>query len=97
MTTLLIAIVGSQALFSFVQFLIIRHDQKSTPQSEALLAILRDRLLHLCTKYLAEGNITFKEAESFERLYQAYERLGGNSFISELHEKVRALPVIETR
>lgn len=92
MSTLIIAIVSSQAMFSFIQFLIIRHDSKRSAADTAILAILRDRLLHLCNKYLEAGCIDIYEEESFSKLYEAYTKLGGNSFIKELRDKVVNLP-----
>lgn len=92
MNALIIAIVGSQALFSFIQFLIVRHDAKRSAADTAILAILRDRLLHLCNKYLEAGVIDIYEEESFSKLYEAYTKLGGNSFIKELRDKVVNLP-----
>lgn len=92
MDALIIAIVGSQALFSFIQFLIVRHDAKRSAADTAILAILRDRLLHLCNKYLEAGVIDIYEEESFSKLYEAYTKLGGNSFIKELRDKVVNLP-----
>lgn len=92
MNALIIAIVGSQALFSFIQFLIVRHDAKRSAADTAILAILRDRLLHLCNKYLEAGAIDIYEEESFSKLYEAYTNLGGNSFIKELRDKVVNLP-----
>ena len=87
-----VAVIGSQALFSFVQFLIIRHDSKRSAADTAILAILRDRLLHLCNKFLEAGAIDIYEEESFSKLYEAYTNLGGNSFIKELRDKVVNLP-----
>lgn len=92
MSTIVVAIIGSQALFSFVQFLIVRHDSKRSAADAAILAILRDRLLHLCNKYLEAGEIDIYEEESFSKLYEAYTDLGGNSFIKELRDKVINLP-----
>lgn len=92
MSTLIIAIVSSQALFSFIQFLLTRSDAKKSAAENAILAILRDRLLHLCNKYLEAGAIDIYEEESFSKLYEAYTNLGGNSFIKELRDKVVNLP-----
>lgn len=92
MSELIIVIIGSQALFSFLQFLITRRDRKKSGAEQAILALLRDRLLHLCNKYLERGYIDLYEEESFCRLYEAYTKLGGNSFIQELHDKVIKLP-----
>lgn len=92
MNTIIIAVIGSQALFSFIQFLIVRHDAKRNAADTAILAILRDRLLHLCNKYLEAGCIDIYEEESFCKLYEAYTNLGGNSFIQELRDKVVKLP-----
>lgn len=92
MNGIIIAVIGSQAVFSFVQFLIMRHDQKKSTLEKAVLAILRDRLLHLCNKYIAEGEIGLREEEAFTKLYEAYTSLGGNSFVKDLYATVIELP-----
>lgn len=89
---IILAVICSQAVFSFLQFLITRHDQKKSTLELAVLAILRDRLLHLCNKYIADGEIGIREEEAFTKLYEAYTSLGGNSFVKDLYATVTELP-----
>lgn len=86
-------VVGSSALFSFIQFLIIRHDnKKSNPLNNAVQALLRDRIVHLCEKYLSQGSINLQELEVVSELFASYKELGGNGFVMELVEKTTSLP-----
>lgn len=91
-TEIILAVIGSSALFSFVEFLITRRDTHKSTLENAILALLRDRLLHLCNKYMNAGEIDIREEESLCKLYEAYTGLGGNSFIGELYNSVMELP-----
>ena len=59
------------------------------------LSITRDRLAYICKSYIKENKISMQELEAVEDLYKAYSDLGGNSFVHELIEKVRKLPIEE--
>lgn len=64
---------------------------KTNPLNKAVCALLRDRILFLCEKYIEKGTITHKQFESLMSLYENYKALGGNGFIDEEVEMVTSL------
>lgn len=102
-TEIIMTIVGSSALFSFVQYLITRHDNKRnaiyvkntdlTPIKEALLAMLQFRLEAVMTSRLKEGYIHSNTLKNVNNLMSAYEGLGGDDYIHTLYEQVKELPI----
>lgn len=60
---------------------------------EALVAILRDRIIQSCRIFIKQGYITAFERENIERMYNAYHSLGGNDIASDAYKEMRALPL----
>lgn len=90
--TVLLGILASNALFTFIQFLITRHDNKkreeqNSPMKQALLALCSERLESLLHKWL-KGDVdqTVARWAAIDRLYQAYIALGGNGEIKALYD-----------
>ena len=54
---------------------------------------LGDRIISLCDGYLKRCSVTTEELDRLERLYSAYHALGGNGNVTNLLNRVRALPV----
>ena len=86
-TQIFIAILGADALFKFVEWIIDRRDKKKvSPEKLALLALCSERcesLLHKWLKADAEDRSVAKWA-TIKNLYLAYRGLGGNGEIEEL-------------
>lgn len=88
-TNIILTIIGSSALFSFVEYLITRHDRKQDdPIKAAVRSLLRDRIKCLATRYLRDGELTAADLENLSMLYEAYKNLGGNSFAEDLYNQV---------
>lgn len=68
--------------------------RKQTPQDLMLLALGRAALLDRCKKYQAMGYIPLSENGTFNKLYDAYLSMGGNSEIKELCEQTKLLDII---
>lgn len=82
---LLAIILGSNALFEFIKWLVANKGNKS-PERQALLALCSERvesLLHKWIRLDAEDRSVAKWA-TIKRLYKAYKALGGNGEIEEL-------------
>ena len=84
-TQIIAAVIGSNALFAFLQFMISRHDKKKEKQSDEakgmrdmILGLGHDKLLYLTDKFAERGGITQKERRNLKYLYDPYVRLGGN-------------------
>lgn len=60
---------------------------------EGLVSILYDRIYQLCNTYIQQGWCSIEDRRNLEYLYKAYNKLGGNGTGTELHEKVKALPI----
>lgn len=99
--TVLLGILASNALFTFIQFLITRHDkkeedEKTSPMKQALLALCSERLESLLHKWL-KGDVdqTVGRWAAIEHLFKAYEGLGGNGEIHALYEIAKEIKPIE--
>ena len=82
---LLAIVLGSNALFEFIKWLVANKGNKS-PERQALLALCSERvesLLHKWIRLDAEDRSVAKWA-TIKRLYKAYKELGGNGEIEEL-------------
>lgn len=90
--TILLGILASNALFTFIQFLITRRDNKkkeeqNSPIKDALLALCSERLESLLHKWL-NGDVDHTVARwaAVNNLFKAYESLGGNGEIRALYD-----------
>lgn len=96
--TILLGILASNALFTFIQFLITRHDNKkreeqSSPMKQALLALCSERLESLLRKWIhtdAEDRTASRWA-TIAYLYNAYHALKGNGDIEALYNVAKDL------
>ena len=61
-------------------------------QSEALVSVIRNTIMHLYYQYKGLGEISAYERENIEKLFKAYKSLGGNSFVADCVEEIRKLP-----
>ena len=79
-------VVGSNALFEFIKWL-LNNRGKQSPERKALLALCSERLESMLHKWLkadAEDRSVARWA-AIKRLYEAYRALGGNGEIEELY------------
>ena len=97
----IVTIIGSNALFAFVQFLINRHDRKKEKQSnetkgmrDMILGLGHDKLLYLTDKFAERGGITQKERRNLKYLYDPYIGLGGNGDCQIGYETCEKLPTL---
>ena len=90
--TLVIGMIGSTGLWSFVQWLITR----KSADKDLLLGLAHDRILSLCSEYIKRGDITRSEYENLSKyLYKPYIARGGNGVVKHMMEQVDRLPVKE--
>ena len=97
----IVTIIGSNALFAFLQFLINRHDRKKEKQSNEtrgmrnmILGLGHDKLLYLTDKFAERGGITQKERRNLKYLYDPYIGLGGNGDCQIGYETCEKLPTL---
>ena len=97
--TVIVACFGSAGLWTLINNIYLNHNKENKTielLKQAQLATLQDRLLYLCTKYLedyAETGIEAEKLKSLHNIYNAYHDLEGNSFITDLMDRVNKLKV----
>lgn len=91
--TILGLILASNGLWDFLKTFVKSKRKRKNPQELMMLALGRDRLLHLCKKYIKLGYIPQDEYESFVELGDAYLKMHGNSIVKHLLDRAKKLPI----
>ena len=98
--TLLIAIFGSNGLFSVIILLMNRHFAKKDKESDeqetfkmVLEAVAHDAYYDDCRRLLKKDDITEEELDNHNYLYRAYHAMGLNSTGDRMHHLVLEKPV----
>ena len=86
--TIIVAVMASNGFWSFMQHKLAKNDVKS----EAILALLHDKLFYLCEKHIELGYISIEDLENIDYLIIPYKKMGGNGTVELLYEKVKKLP-----
>ena len=90
LTSVLIALVSSTGLWSYLAKRRNKHDAKT----RLLIGLAHDRIICLGTKYIERGYITPDEYENLnDYLYQPYAENGGNGSAKRVMEQVKSLPI----
>lgn len=90
LTSVLIALVSSTGLWSYLASYRNKHDAKT----RLLIGLAHDRIICLGTKYIERGYITPDEYENLnDYLYQPYAENGGNGSAKRVMEQVKVLPI----
>lgn len=79
--------------WSFLTEVYRNNKDKQTPQDKMILAIGRDKLLTLAKKYIEQSYIPDDEYEAFDKLFEAYIGMNGNSTVKALGERALKLPL----
>lgn len=94
--TILLGILASNGLFTFIQFIISRHDaKKETPEKVMLKALGADRLGILLRDWMHSDIRLASDWKIIEDLYDGYIKLGGNSEIKKLYQEAKDIPTTE--
>ena len=90
LTSVLIALISSTGLWSFIANRRNKHDAKT----RLLIGLAHDRIIYLGTKYIDRGYITPDEYENLhDYLYAPYAENGGNGSAKRVMEQVKSLPI----
>lgn len=93
---IMVAVFGANALFTFVQFLIERHDQKEdSPEKKALRALCEDRLGILLRDWLHSDIRLADDWRIISNLYDGYTALDGNGEIKVLYKEASEIKTTE--
>lgn len=102
--TIIIAVLGSGGLWSFIQYRLQQRDLKKmqensadTVERRALLAILHDRIYSSAPDIIERGYVTVDELDNLKYLYRPYKALGGNGTGEKLVSDVKNLPIKKER
>lgn len=99
-TAIIVAVLTSSVVVEIIRWIRDtvndhkREQEKEDVLKEAMRVLLRDRILHLCTKYVDAGEVPHKHYESLYDLYKSYKNLNGNGFIDDEMDRVKELPRI---
>ena len=98
--TLLIAIFGSNGLFSVIILLMNRHFAKKDKEDNeqetfkmVLEAVAHDAYFDDCRRLLKKDTISEEELDNHNYLYRAYHAMGLNSTGDRMHQLVLEKPV----
>lgn len=95
-TEVIIVVLGSNALWTFIQYLIDRHDKKKeTPERIMLRALGEDRLGVLLRDWLHSDVRTATDWKIIDALYKGYDALGGNGEIKILYKEASEIHTTE--
>lgn len=95
-TDVVVAVIGAEALFNFVKYLIDRWDKKHiSPERLMLRALGADRLGILLHDWKHEDIRKAADWEIIENLYKGYKQLGGNGEIKKLYDECKEIPTTE--
>lgn len=94
-TTIIVAVLGSNALIEFIKWAVDRHDKKNTPEKLALRALCEDRLGILLRAWLHADVRLADDWRIIENLYEGYQALEGNGEIKKLFEEASDLKTTE--
>ena len=90
--SIVVAALASTGFWSFIQ----RKTERKDARSRMILGLGHDRILALCSEYIARGFITKTEYENLDKyLYKPYIDLGGNGTVQHMKQQVDRLPVRE--
>lgn len=93
---IVIAILGSNALWEFVRWLIDRRDsKKQSPERLMLKALGEEKLGKKLRNWLHSDVRTADDWRIIEALYEGYKALGGNGEIKKLYEEAKQIPTTE--
>lgn len=95
-TAIVIAILGSNALWEFIKWIFERADRKAvSPERMMLRALGEEKLGKLLRKWLHSDERLADDWRIIEALYDGYKALGGNGEIRKLYEEAKQIPTTE--
>ncbi len=88
-TTVVVAILASNGLWSFIARLIDKYSGKD----KLLMGLAYSEIINRAEQYITRGFISTDEYNELDRyLYEPYKKMGGNGTAARLMEKVKQLP-----
>lgn len=99
-TVAVIAAVSSSGIWTYMDHR--RQERREDKGLENVIAdlvkgIARDIIVARSVEYLENGYISAEQMDSLTQLFEAYNRLGGNSHAERLYKKATNLPIVTNR
>lgn len=97
MKEIILAIIGSSAFSALITSLanyFINQKKESNAVIEALKFNTLDIIERLGDKYIIKGEITIKEKDKFDEIYNTYKALNGDGYADAYKEEVNKLKKI---
>ena len=93
---IVVAILGSNALWEFIKWIVERRDsKKQSPERLMLKALGEEKLGKKLRNWLHADVRTADDWRIIEALYTGYKALGGNGEIKKLYEEAKQIPTTE--
>jgi hypothetical protein len=88
--SVIVALIASGGFWAFLQ----RRDTRRNANTQLLLGLAHDRIIHLGMSYIERGSITKDEYEDLEKyLWSPYSAFGGNGLAEKVMTEVKLLPM----
>lgn len=95
-TQIVVAVLGADALFKFIEWLIERRDKKKDSPEQIMLRALGERELDQMLHHWLHSDVrTADEWRIIENLYTGYRGLNGNGEIKKLYEEAKEIHTTE--
>lgn len=92
--TVLCSVLASGGLWSFIQWKMEQKVKRNSAETQALIALLHDRIYDISKKALTDGKITHEDYKNLMCLWEPYKALKGNHGAKKLIEEVDKLPLV---
>lgn len=93
---IVVAILGSNALWEFIKWVVERTDKKKeSPERIMLRALGEEKLGETLRRWLHADERLADDWRIIENLYSGYRALGGNGEIKKLYEEAKEIPTTE--
>lgn len=91
---IVLAILGSGAFWTFLQYMFQKRLDKKDNQQKLLVGLGHDRIIELGQQYIERGWLTEAEYENLnDYLYLPYKTCGGNGTAEKIMNEVKKLPI----
>ena len=92
-TNIILAVLGANAIFEFLKFMIERADKKKTsPERLILREIAAERLAVMLREWKNGKNRKASRWEAIDNMFTGYTQLNGNGEIRKLYEECQEIP-----
>ena len=70
-----------------------QYKEKDSRQEETLKCLLRSNITSKYYVYKELGSIPYYEKENIDKMFEQYEKMGGNSYVKTIVSEINKLPI----